>query len=260
MFFYASFAVFLNRTAIQRTISLALVFAGIIAAVYRFHPVFAPLVFYGSPVTLEFIFGCAIATTYLQGWLDRIPFSASVALLAFGLALLVACASIHGSDDGRERWKGIPAAVIVMAALAINRARPLNNRSLHTLGDATYSIYLTHIFVVMAFRKLWLGAHLPTTGGSVLVYTAASVVVAAVVGIIAYKYVESPLVANAKRLIKFRPSHWFAELRSRVPAPAGMQARSGYVPSLDGMRALSICLVLMAHIVNEHFFLVDLAF
>lgn len=39
-----------------------------------------------------------------------------------------------------------------------------------------------------------------------------------------------------------------------VPAAAEMLANFDHVPSLDGLRAVSIWLVLLAHIVNQHFF------
>ena len=140
--------------------------------------------FYGKGVTFEFIGGCLLATLYREGWFDRVPLVISSLLFTLGVALLIAFAAYHGGLDDRERWKGLPAFVIVAAALAIERSNPFKSAVLHRLGDATYSLYLTHIFVVMGFRKFWLAAHLPTAGYPSLAYIVVCIVVAVPLGVV----------------------------------------------------------------------------
>jgi exopolysaccharide production protein ExoZ len=173
--------------------------------------------FYGNWLTVEFLGGCLLATLYREGWFDRVPLVISASLLALGIALIIACAAFHGSPDEREKWKGLPAFVVVAAALAIERSNPFRNRTLHRLGDATYSLYLTHIFVVMLFRKLWLMAHLPTTGYRSLAFIAICIVVAVPLGVAVYefKYGERWLVTKAKDIVKRWPPPWPIRSRTR---------------------------------------------
>jgi exopolysaccharide production protein ExoZ len=66
------------------------------------------------------------------------------------------------------------------------------------LGDATYSVYLTHPFVTGAMQHATDRLNLGPAGATA--FLVVSIVLAAVVGILVYKYVELPLGALARKI------------------------------------------------------------
>jgi exopolysaccharide production protein ExoZ len=202
MFFYVVFALCLGFAPWRRTGVLALAFGGLILLVGQLHPKPAMLDFYANSITFEFLFGCLIGCAYLDGWLRRIPLAASIALLILGVGAL-AFGGIN--DDGlsnRAVLRGLPAFVIVLSLLSIEQHVSLQSRPLHRIGDATYSIYLTHIFVVAGLRKAWNLAHLPTGGLAIYVYVALCVSIATGVGVVAFNSVERRLTSIGKRVAR----------------------------------------------------------
>ena len=202
MLFYVLFSLLLNVTAWKRTAALLFGF-GILIMIRSFaHPTLAPLIAWGDPVTLEFVFGCAVAADYINFSQPRFSLIAAITLLVTSICLIIVGSSL---DDGLGfRWffRGIPAAGIVLAAVAIGRSRMIQSSFLHRIGDATYSIYLTHIFVVMGIRKLWLAANLPTTDGSTYFFVAACLLLAGIVGVYTYEHIEKRLTQVARRLLQ----------------------------------------------------------
>jgi exopolysaccharide production protein ExoZ len=67
------------------------------------------------------------------------------------------------------------------------------NPILHALGDASYSIYLTHIFTLGALRVVWVRLVPDASMTSSLILMAVSLVVSASVGWLCYRWVERPL-------------------------------------------------------------------
>lgn len=198
MLFYAVFALVLYLPPLNRTLVLAMVFYALITLVNAIPFHFAPWMFYGHGVTLEFVAGCLIGTAYVRGWVTRMSMNAALVALLLGLFATFYFAYVHGEDEGRLFWKGLPAALLVLSVLALEQRRPLHSAVLHKIGDASYSIYLTHLFLVMAVRKLWLVAQLPTTGWMTNVYVAIAVVGGILMGMVVYEKVETRLVEVAK--------------------------------------------------------------
>jgi exopolysaccharide production protein ExoZ len=161
-------------------------------------PGHAPVLFWTDPLILEFLFGVYIALIYRAGW-----------RLGAGTALLVSAVGLIGFLRLSTPWddaalpvflrSGVPAAVMVLAA-ALGPSAP-NNRlttALVLLGDASYSLYLVHPFVLRPARAIWskaVGGHLP-----IWLFVPSAVVVCVVVAVIVYRRVESPLTAFAKAL------------------------------------------------------------
>lgn len=165
-----------------------------------------PLRFWGSAVTFEFLAGCVLGHLFLRGKLDGFsPVAGPLTLLA-GLALLLYFATINGSADFdvRALWKGIPAAVLVLAGLIIERSAPFENALLHRIGDATYSLYLSHLYVVMGLRWLWIHAHLPATVAGCLGFVTLTLSCAVPFGIFVYefRFGEKWLIRHARNVAK----------------------------------------------------------
>lgn len=117
----------------------------------------APLLqFLGNPLILEFLFGVVIA---------RLPtWRPGILALPIGLALLIGAALLGLAPEGgtldflrgegnlqRSIVIGIPAALTVYGAMQW----PLKESIWTYLGDASYTLYLTHTFAVTPLLALW---------------------------------------------------------------------------------------------------------
>jgi exopolysaccharide production protein ExoZ len=87
---------------------------------------------------------------------------------------------------------------------------------LMALGDASYSIYLTHIFTLGALRLLW-GHFIPKpTLASSIAWMAVALVGSALAGWICFRLIERPMTQGLKRwhpLSRTKEAH-----RSRAPS------------------------------------------
>lgn len=153
--------------------------------------------FYSSTIMIEFVFGMAIALV-----LQRYPVSPRLVAAALPVALAIWLYSLS-FDVGRLSqtrfliW-GLPAALVVasIAALDLRSTVPLN-RTLLLLGNASYAIYLTHLFALGAVRKVWPMMPAMVQQSDVLLLLSAALLALAV-GVGFYLYVERPLVKLAK--------------------------------------------------------------
>lgn len=198
MLFYVVFACAIALGAPRIRMCL-LVFLSLFAAA-RFLPGSVPLAFYAQTIVFEFILGVAIAQMLLR-WGPG-PAGAGALLVASGTVFTFGL----GWDPAADRLLhcGLGAAAIVLGTIWLERmiegrrwARPLA-----FLGDASYSIYLSHTFVVpgcvMALKKLGV-----TDTFAVFAIASAAVMAA---GSISYLWVEKPLIAVFKRLLFRRPA------------------------------------------------------
>jgi exopolysaccharide production protein ExoZ len=201
MFFYVCFALLLFLTPWRRTLALCCVFAFLILAGAMVGSDWAPLTLYGNPVTIEFLMGCIVGCVCLDKALRRITMPAACVLIAFATICLIA-GSTGGDLDHREIDRGLPAAIIVMGALALEQHRLPTSRWLLALGDATYSIYLTHLFIVMGLYQFV--RHVPFDGAISYLFPSVTMVICGIAGIVIYNAIESPLVRTAKRIILLR--------------------------------------------------------
>lgn len=88
---------------------------------------------------------------------------------------------------------GSSSVLIVMGLIVREQLRVFKpHRLLRTIGDASYSIYLSHLFVVTAAAHVWGRSHLNTTGFEHVVFIAATMVLAVAVGVASFHWLESP--------------------------------------------------------------------
>jgi exopolysaccharide production protein ExoZ len=142
--------------------------------------------FLGNPLLFEFLMGLFLAELELRGKLR---------LLDWGIPLAAVGASIALEGMSRLVWAGVPAALLVWAALKTERwtSRYKVTHFLAKLGDASYSIYLVQVVALPAAGKL-VGRFLPHLPGDLLVLMAVTVVVAA--GMLIYRGIERPLLKS----------------------------------------------------------------
>ncbi len=206
MAFYLLFAIVLaTRLPRLRTLApvlIVLAFAWNIPFVARH----GTLHFYASTMQLEFLFGMLLAASI--PWVRRIPTSVAVLLTTAGLLPLILWHPEAVVLWGGLLW-GVPALAVVAAAVALESK--LGHRTpswLLEVGDASYSIYLTHGFVlpVVCMFFAHYGGYGPYTLPLALI---ASIVVATAAGDLVYRLVERPVM------------QWFkGRRRSAIPANA----------------------------------------
>jgi exopolysaccharide production protein ExoZ len=94
---------------------------------------------------------------------------------------------------------GVPAALIVVAAIGFEDAKTRGQpwQLLQEIGNASYSIYLTHFFVIGALSALASRADLSPAPRTLLALMA--IPLTAIVGIAIYRLFERPVMAMLAR-------------------------------------------------------------
>jgi exopolysaccharide production protein ExoZ len=149
LFYFSAALVLINRHWL-------LVIIGAYAAALLLRPVSPVFQFLGNPIILEFFFGAIVACAP--------PWRPGVSVMAFGFVALV-CVGLMGVAPtgravdavyGREAfWQvlvyGVPAAMIVYGTLQAQVRESVWTE----LGNASYSLYLTHLLPLNALLLLW---------------------------------------------------------------------------------------------------------
>ena len=212
MAFYVLFALGLTLPSRILRRGLPIVFlAAVVAAGAIFRPADALAQFYTAPIVLEFAGGMILGAGLLRWVEDRRKGQVALAAAAIALAAMLCGPSLAPNVD-RAVIAGIPAMIIVGGCLIAERAGfVLRLPFLQTVGNASYSIYLTHFFVTSLVTKLAARFHLDAPAPLAAAMLAALVLVIAV-GIATHVWIELPLTRF------FRQGFTGAPLRSSVKA------------------------------------------
>jgi peptidoglycan/LPS O-acetylase OafA/YrhL len=193
MMFYLLFCALLPWRAFPRTIALAMIFGAAYVASQTISVHWQALIFYGRPITFEFVLGCAAGWIFISGL--KLPRVLAIAGVAIGLWFFVKGAA---AAPQTLVFCGLPAAGMVVSLLMLQRGTMWRSKFLHSVGDASYSVYCTHIFFVMAIAHLWhrlFGMASPVGDG---LYVLLSVGVSIGIGIFAYRRFETPMIAKLR--------------------------------------------------------------
>lgn len=146
MLFYAVFALAIALGA-PRIKFCVLIFL-LIFFVNRYFPTSVPINFYAQSIVFEFIFGICIAQAISR--VQTITPAAGGVILVGGLVLIFGL-NWKPETDQLLKW-GLGAALLVLGAVALEpwTAKVPLIAPLAFLGDASYSIYLLHTFMVPA--------------------------------------------------------------------------------------------------------------
>ena len=189
-FFYVSFGLVFFLCA--RLPSRLMLFSAMLVALVLAGRVFAPVnpiaLTYTSPMLLEFLAGIWIGV-----WINRgagLPGKhAAWACLFVGWLCLLFEPLLPG-------WGALAgSALVVLGAVALERASPIKSRIVEFLGDASYSIYLTHVLTLGALRLAWL--RVPALNGMPFepaVFMLVGIVLSAAVGTLIYVALERPVL------------------------------------------------------------------
>jgi exopolysaccharide production protein ExoZ len=196
--FYGLFAVAMATSYRKRVEITSLALMSLAAIGMVFKPLDLRAAFITSSILIEFVFGMLIAKLLIN---RRLPGAG----VCYGLIIVGVMSLIATLDHVPERlgsarpleW-GLPAAMIVLGAVGLEVARRESRiRLLAALGDASYSIYLTHLFTLGALRFVWARWHLGQMVSDVFLL-AFGLFSALLVGYLAYLFVEKPLTNYAK--------------------------------------------------------------
>jgi exopolysaccharide production protein ExoZ len=193
MFFYAVFALTLILPVGSRLLACGAAFALLVGSgllISDLDPIHSVIGFYTSPQIFEFWLGMAIGHLYFRGALRLHP-GFSLALLVVGFACLLSGSHPLGNS---ELAYLLPAGSIVLGAVSLDAAGRTPNWKLPALlGDASYSVYLSHVFTLGLLRIVWV--RLGLNHGSVgfaIAFESVGLALVAIAAVILYRAVEKP--------------------------------------------------------------------
>lgn len=159
----------------------------------------------------EFALGVLACILWEKRLLERLrlTFAAGfvLSLIAAGFALRLApeyqialgAEPVEGATTAaRSFYWGVPA--FLFFCMVVGSPAPAEGRFgrlLRLLGDASYSIYLSHLFVVMAIKAVYDRVSLPAD-----LVVVATLVLSAVVGVAVYRLAEKPMLTVGQRGIR----------------------------------------------------------
>jgi len=142
------------------------------------------------PMNIEFIYGAVIAWIVMK-WKFEINRTILWTLLLLGFALNIS--ELFVNFD-RVIVYGIPSSIILFAAVLLDKDRKETKIGtfLLFLGNASYSIYLTHSYFALAFGMSAKAAKLTYFNGDLLIVigTIATILICS----LAYLFIEIPLL------------------------------------------------------------------
>lgn len=204
MFFYCifAFALTLGRERPRLAVIMTSVLFLAIMTVAHSLRVSVALAFYGSPIVLEFAMGMFVGLLYERSLM--VP--EKLAVVTIGIGTVGLLSSILWTDFATLRWlvTGVPAASVVAGFLSLERAGyRFKNRILQLLGGSSYSLYLIHMFLIIAIIKI--SGHF-SLKEAVASFFALAIVGSILAGLVVHLYVERPLTAALR--------HWVSQART----------------------------------------------
>ena len=193
MFFYALFALSIAAPRRVRLPGLAVVLGSLALIGRAFGPFASPVAsFYSSALLLDFVTGMILAHGWLRdGSRDWLPLS--LFLIVFGFYCI---GSLH------SRLMIMSGALLIVAGCLNPRICAVQNRTFLELGNASYSIYLIHEFVLDALARPWARLFPLATWASSALFMALALVLCAAAGCLCYRFIELPMTSRLRKLVK----------------------------------------------------------
>jgi exopolysaccharide production protein ExoZ len=200
MLFYALFGVLLLLPVGRRKLGLLGLFAGLTALIVGLRGESRTLAFYDPMLFSEFILG-----VFLADWVcaRRAPRAGLLfGLAAVSLAAMIVCDALL-LPVPRGVLLGVPAAMFLYALASLDLAgRWPKSRLMNLLGDASYSLYLSHVFVLAALRiGLNRALRQEFQVAHPAIYVGLAIVASAVAAVVIHVAVERPLTEWARRAL-----------------------------------------------------------
>ena len=197
MFFYLVFALSMAISRSYRSIicSAALILLTLAGKLFSFENPIAK--FYTSGILIEFLFGMLAYKIYslrIRHWITSGSGPKWLYILSAVVAIgsLAALPLLEGMSRivGRTIAWGIPALLFFLASIRCLSGRQLPKASL-LIGDASFSLYLFHPYIIQVFVKIFKSVDSPGIQGYVMAVCA--IALCCLVAIFIYYVVERPL-------------------------------------------------------------------
>lgn len=202
MFFYVCFALLAFLGAQSRVVWLTAAFSALALIGALFQPQPAIPQFYTSFMPLAFCAGAWLGLATLRGGIAALPSKLLPVLAVIGVIGLVEGFSVdRGLMEDGLAFVGLVsfAAILVLMAIRFEHKLPRIG-VLELIGDASYSIYLVHIYEVAILSGLAFKMLDPEDLWADYLVSSVSVVGGTVAGIIVYRLVEQPTLRFMNKL------------------------------------------------------------
>lgn len=209
MYFYVVFFLILLITP-ERFMPIAILFWAVCIVFFNVSlestDPFIKLIFH--PLTLEFIGGCFLAITFFYES-NRIISTHSLLLITLiGLASAIYGYYFYHQMTGQFNlpgwWRvlifGVPAMLIVFCFINAEKNGYIINSLLVKIGDASYSIYLSHLLTLSAAGRIW-SIYGSNTIYDNLLMIPVFILLTIFVGAVSYHLVEKPLLMISRRIV-----------------------------------------------------------
>lgn len=159
------------------------------------------LEFWGDPIVLFFVGGILIGVLRIalarRGRL--FPFGIYPALIGSLVCILAFIVHAFTASSTGAGWNLEIMACVVPVIICGLAADPIRNERFRwlprALGDASYSIYLTHGFLIGPAQRLWFAAFGQHGAASFIL---AMIIFCGGIGLVSYRYVEKPLLKTLR--------------------------------------------------------------
>ncbi len=189
MLFYAVFTVAMALAARSRILRFALI-AGMLLLVLMIANLTKSRVdvmnFYANAILLEFVAGVVLAIIWRTGIVPRSRLWVLVCAAGFGLLWIGTHSTIGFAAT-------LAAATLIVAGAVF--LPPLRHNALSALGDASYSLYLTHGLTLAAFALVW-KYYSPNLPWQLFVLAGGSIAIA--IAFLMYNFFEVPVTRALK--------------------------------------------------------------
>lgn len=209
MLFYVIFALLMVIRVRRMAFWLCLILAAIFAAGLFVQPGLPQLWYWTRSCILEFAFGALIAVAFIRG--VTLPKWAGLLAIAAGIAIWQVVAFYYPVAEGASNYRGYTwgvAAALIVAGLTLVPAFSAAlewggpNGWPQRIGDASYSLYLNHMFVVRICTILF--GILLANGLTSILYMLITLTACTVAALLSYRWLEKPIVALGRGERPFR--------------------------------------------------------
>lgn len=204
MYFYLVFFVMMLALP-ERFLPASMLVWGIVIAVFGASTGNATYNLVFHPLTIEFLIGCMLAWHYHKFTALKLNGHWLVAIACLGMLAAIVGYVYYQSVTAAppDRWwrllyYGIPATVIVFCITHAERNGVILPNPLIQSGNASYSIYLSHLFTVNVVGRVWNLFAVESIIDNIFVLPIIFIMVLAV-GFISYWYIELPLLKVSRR-------------------------------------------------------------
>jgi peptidoglycan/LPS O-acetylase OafA/YrhL len=194
IFFYLLFAASLAFSHRYRALICSALILLIVGSCYLFSYESVPLRFFTDPILIEFVYG--MLCFYLYRGIPKASRAAARGAWTLAGVIMLACLPLHPDTSERILDWGAPAALGLFCIIH-GLAGITLPRVLVLLGDASYSLYLLHLYVLRIVYKL-----VPAYSGSDRLAYAVGLAAALACcrfAVLVYSYIERPVTNFLRR-------------------------------------------------------------